>query len=760
MKKIFFLLSFFFLSLNVNANNVEDNSIIEALSEENENISLEANFELQNFNSCNDFEDEMNSYIKNYWENNKWNYYYPMRWWIVNDMVVTNQSMESSKDDVLWSSPESFSNTDNFSETNNQIEWVQESDIVKTDWKNIYYYNKSDNYVYIVGVDEQKILKKIKVPSTFSSPVLYLWNDTLTIVSSGYSNSDFSRMWYWINRDMKTFVITYDISDIENLKLDKLYIADWNYSESRKIWDLIYITSTVNFNIPYYSFESREDIDFDLSKSMPKKIDLSRSETDSNFELNWKKYPYSLNAWWIADCSDISYAFPDEETQEQYDFSPSYNIISVIDTNDTSKEVKTNVIIWNNSEIFMSQDNLYMTSNIYQNNRFTCPKGMACIMPYFPRWNNTLIHKLNISWDSLDYQDSTIVPWSPLTQYSMDENDGDFRILTKTSSWSNMWGQSYTDLYILDESLELKWSLEKLAIWEEFKSSRYIWDKLFLVTFEQIDPLFVIDVADSSNPEVLWELKMPWYSTYLHPYDENHLIWLWYDTSTNQWWWTVNSWVKVDLYEINYDKKCGDSWLSEEEIEKCESWDYKWIITKQKFTKTFGWAWSTSEALTNPRMFMWNSNEEKLFLPVNLYENSSEDIYKRTDFFAWLLTLDINKDSGIQESYKLSHIDYSWLEEERLKECSKYSTNSSKDNCYTLIDWSEYCEPVGNNYVPNYCKKDSTIWEYVASKSWNFRDSYINRALWIWDNSYAISDKKISSQKISTWENNYNVEFR
>jgi uncharacterized secreted protein with C-terminal beta-propeller domain len=49
-------------------------------------------------------------------------------------------------------------------------------------------------------------------------------------------------------------------------------------------------------------------------------------------------------------------------------------------------------------------------------------------------------------------------------------------------------------------------------------------EKGYLVTFEVIDPLFVIDLKDPRNPTVLGELKITGYSDYLHPYDENHLI--------------------------------------------------------------------------------------------------------------------------------------------------------------------------------------------------------------------------------------------
>jgi len=56
-----------------------------------------------------------------------------------------------------------------------------------------------------------------------------------------------------------------------------------------------------------------------------------------------------------------------------------------------------------------------------------------------------------------------------------------------------------------------------------------------LVTFEQVDPLFVIDMSDRTDPVIEGELKIPGYSTYLHPYDENHLIGVGFDTVENKW---------------------------------------------------------------------------------------------------------------------------------------------------------------------------------------------------------------------------------
>lgn len=119
----------------------------------------------------------------------------------------------------------------------------------------------------------------------------------------------------------------------------------------------------------------------------------------------------------------------------------------------------------------------------------------------------------------MSYQDTALIPGSPLTQYSMDEYQGNFRIIT--SQWSP---KRSTSLFVLDAGLKKLSSLENLAPDETFQSSRFIGDKLFLVTFEQIDPLFAIDLKDVKAPKVLGELKIPGFSTYLHPYDANHLI--------------------------------------------------------------------------------------------------------------------------------------------------------------------------------------------------------------------------------------------
>ena len=827
MKKIFLIFITILVTSNYCFAEIIDDSISKELGKD-EFLELDMDFKLKSFESCSDLEETMETYIKDYWESNKNRYRRPfIRGWIkeinVDEAFVDNASidetLEMQADFSLQDNSQTLSrkSTDwNYSKTNIQVLWVDEADIIKTDWNYIYYYNdkweyNKDKYIYVVESESLELVKKIKVPSFFYDTKIYIDEDSLVVLASWYSQSTNKYKSYYINRNNKTYVIVFDIKDKKNPELKKLYVSDWTMSKSRKIWRYLYVVSNNYFNFPYTTFKNIDDIKIDSDKIIPKKIDISKTsiKEEQNLKLNGKKYPFKASSWNVAKCSDIQYILPDKETLEKYDFNPSYNIISIIDTKDTSSEVKNKVIAGNSSELYMSLDNLYITDRVYSSQSYKCEISDICIAPYYYWWTtNTMVHKLSINWDSLNYLNSNMIPWSPLNQYSMDEKDWLFRIITSINSWWKV-DEMHTDLYILDKNLKLHSSLTKLAPWETFRSSRYMWDKLFLVTFQQVDPLFVIDLSDSKNPKILWELKMPGYSTYLRPYDENHIIGLGYETYQNQWWGVRNGWIKLDLYEIDYNKKPekSDSW--DEEIEKlisgwceairvdgdwntcnlnknktaydvwctemdstieidlpiCVKWNWQksiWdIYVSQKYTKSFWDSWSNSEALRNPRMFVWNSKDNLLLLPATIYTNESKTSYNHTDFFAWILALNIDKEKGISEKYRITHINSSNLEEKREKDCSWYlKKKEEKLECKKLINGDTYCPSKRNYYIPPYCYEDSTIGSYLASKSWNYRDSFIKRALWIWNNAFAISDDKMSKHNLESWNEEMSLEMR
>lgn len=764
-KIILFLVSLFIVQSTFAA--VDDTQVIDELNNQNTQ-ELKFDFKLKKFQSCDDMSNVLTNFIKKYYKDRP--YYYRGGGPILYDAVGTTSDMAVEKSSIAWATPtsESSSNSIDYSQTNTQVAWVDESEIVKTDWKYIYYavdsydYNtyKSSKTVFIVKNDNwnMTLVKRVKLPDHFYSVELYVQDWRLIVLANWYPVRDFQKQ-FWVWNDPKTYVMVFDTSDVENLKLLKLYMTEWAYTQTRLIWDNLYVIWSKYFNYyTLYSWVNEADLKVKPEDVISNKLDLTfTNDVDKqNVTVKWKDLPYESNFWESVKCSDIEYLLPDDDTINKYSFNPSFNIVSIINIKDVTKEVKNKVVFGDVHEIHMSQDSLYLTNYLYTNYDFRCGPWFMCPMIWYPRWENTLIHKFDIKDDAdLSYNNSAVVSWNPLNQYSMDEYNTDFRIIT--SSW---YPNRATNLFVLDKDLWLVSSLTWLAKDENFQSSRFIWDKLFLVTFQQIDPLFVIDLKDNKNPKVIWELKIPWYSTYLHPYDENHLIGLWYATKINQWGWTQNGWIKVDLYEVNYNKKCGDSNLTIDEQKLCSDWTYTWVLVKQLHTLTIWDVWSYSEALNNPRMFVWNDAKKLLFLPANIYWSYDEKTYRYKDFYSWLFVINIDKDKWIKELFRTTHIDDNMFAEERKKECDNYIAQTKQaQECTKLIDWSTYC-PNNYVYVPEYCYEWASISDYVAQSSWKYGNYFIKRALYIWDNFYSISDQKIKSNNINTFKDVWVVDLK
>jgi uncharacterized secreted protein with C-terminal beta-propeller domain len=136
----------------------------------------------------------------------------------------------------------------------------------------------------------------------------------------------------------------------------------------------------------------------------------------------------------------------------------------------------------------------------------------------------TIIHKISINTGNVTYIAQGEVPGRILNQFSMDEYNGYFRIATTVDGIWNSETPSSNNIYVLDDHLKQVGKVENIAPGESIYAARFMGDRAFLVTFVQVDPLFTVDLADPSNPRILGELKIPGYSEYLQPYDENHII--------------------------------------------------------------------------------------------------------------------------------------------------------------------------------------------------------------------------------------------
>lgn len=137
---------------------------------------------------------------------------------------------------------------------------------------------------------------------------------------------------------------------------------------------------------------------------------------------------------------------------------------------------------------------------------------------------------VKINNDNLTIQATGKVPGSALNQFSFDEWKGDLRVATTISGRNpyymlggNNTDEQISDVYVLDRNLDIKGSVKDLGKTERIYSVRFIEDRGYIVTFRQTDPFYVLDLSNPNKPLVKGELKIPGYSSYLHPID-THLV--------------------------------------------------------------------------------------------------------------------------------------------------------------------------------------------------------------------------------------------
>ena len=93
-------------------------------------------------------------------------------------------------------------------------------------------------------------------------------------------------------------------------------------------------------------------------------------------------------------------------------------------------------------------------------------------------------------------------------------------------------------------------SLDGLALGEKIYSTRFMQGKAYMVTFKDIDPLFVIDIKDPGKMKVLGYLKIPGYSNYLHPYKTGYLIGFGRSTHQNKYGNITIDGYKISLFDV------------------------------------------------------------------------------------------------------------------------------------------------------------------------------------------------------------------
>ncbi|MEK6821085.1 MAG: beta-propeller domain-containing protein, partial [archaeon] len=195
-------------------------------------------------------------------------------------------------------------------------------------------------------------------------------------------------------------------------------------------------------------------------------------------------------------------------------------------------------------------------------------------------------------------------------------------------------------VYVLNDDMETVGVLDDLAPGETIYSARFMGERAYLVTFKQVDPLFVIDLSDPTDPTVLGKLKIPGYSNYLHPLDETHLIGIGKDAVVSKDEIAYTLGMKLSLFDVS-------------DVEN----------PIELHSVSIGARGTDSYALQDPKAFLFDAEKELMVLPIYLYEeNPVEDPYQG-DWPAYgipsyqgAFVYHVSVEDGFVERGKITHI--------------------------------------------------------------------------------------------------------
>lgn len=529
----------------------------------------------------------------------------------------------------------------NHSTTNIQVENVDEADITKTDGD--YIYSISEDKVIITNVKDPaniKIEAKIEPTDDYVPEDIVLYNNKLVVISTQYIS----------NREINTFVSVYDITTKPSPILIESYTLYEEYYTSRCINGKLLVIASGGLReeddkiIAYYN-ENNEQKDIGLSRI---------------------KYLKGLKS--------------DKQT-----------LIATLDLN-TNNNVKVDSYLFDVTNAYISQDNLYLLNEVYGDEilseadylkelfSFKGVIGFFDTIEDYDYDKYTNIYKFKILDDgSIEYKNKARVKGTTINQFSLDEYDGNLRVGLYTYDGSRV--------VVFDKELKQIGETPYLSKGEKMYSTRFIENKAYMVTYKNTDPLYVIDLETPTEPKVLGKLKIPGYSTYLHPYDENHLIGIGMQTeervnrnnsgkiiSTN----TVITGMKMALFDVS---------------------DVNRPI--QISQTIIGDSRTTSAILTNHKALLFSAEKGIIAIPVNRYPsdfeitNNTSDIslmvnsytnYNKKYTSEGYFVYDINLNDGFKLKGVINH--------EKLSSNKYYYYNTSKllrgmwieENLYTVSE--------------------------------------------------------------------------
>ncbi len=405
------------------------------------------------------------------------------------------------------------------STTNTQISGVDEADIIKTN--GLYIYQLTSNHLKIIKsfpINEASVVNKISLDESENGYFyqMFLDDDYLVLLGNrwdydsgtngpGY-RSEGIRMPFW-GRSFQVINV-YHLENPEKPKLVKSFEIEGYGLAARKIDNkVVLVTNKGNWG--WYRTDGMEG-----TSLLPSyKIDEEEKVVD----------PVGVSI--IGDPQSL-----DMLTITTLALGSKINI-----------EMET--MMGSGNQVMATREHIYIAKEIYPEYNPTAPASASTEIYKFKLFPKPVLVA------------SGQVAGTLINQFAMDEFEGRLRVATTTFKW---WpdGKSETsnNVFVLNSKLQSIGKINNIAKDERIYSVRFTQDRAYMVTFEQIDPFFVIDLSQPTNPVILGELKIPGFSTYLHKIKDNLVLGFGKDVKVTQNGLVQGS-VKVSLFDVSNELK-------------------------------------------------------------------------------------------------------------------------------------------------------------------------------------------------------------
>ena len=380
------------------------------------------------------------------------------------------------------------------SDTYLQVEGVDEADIIKTDGEYIYYTSRLGYDVIVAKASEGKteeVAVLTEEETGVSASELYLTDERLMIVGTEY---DSSALPYDYTRPLHTSVCIYDVSIPENPELIEKYTQTGSCISSRISGGYLYLITRDYLGGAEDRIVPMAGCGDELTKLKPEQI-----------------------------CS-----FPKPSTR-------SYIVAGSNGIKRPAGEIKTQTraLLGASEDIYCNGNAIYFTDYQVSYDETVSDE-------------RTSIIRADINKGCIAFAEKGSIRGRVLNQFSMDEKDGYLRV----AATANINGKDVNYLYVLDDHLKTVGKLRGFAAEEEIKAVRFMGETAYVITYEQTDPLFVIDLSDPEKPEMLGSVEITGFSSLLVPTGDGKLIGIGMSTLEGEFG-VVEDGLKIALFDIS-----------------------------------------------------------------------------------------------------------------------------------------------------------------------------------------------------------------